>query len=62
MGEESHKDGEAPGFVSEPAEVQQALQTGSQARKPFKKTLTWTPAGVLMMWLPGAQCGNKESM
>ena len=34
---------QAPGFVSEPAEVQQALKTVSQALAPFKgqKTITW---------------------
>ena len=34
---------QAPGFVSEPAEVQQALEKVSQALAPFKgqKTITW---------------------
>src|SRR5258708_38415860 len=34
---------QAPGFVSEPAEVQQALQTVSEALDPYKtnKTVTW---------------------
>ena len=34
---------QAPGFVSEPAEVQEALQTVSQALTPLKanKTVTW---------------------
>jgi hypothetical protein len=32
---------QAPGFVSEPAEVQQALKTVSQALARFKKTITW---------------------
>jgi hypothetical protein len=34
---------EAPGFISEPAEVQQALKEVSQALAPFKeqKTITW---------------------
>ena len=34
---------QAPGFVSEPAEVQEALATVSQAIRPLKahKTVTW---------------------
>jgi hypothetical protein len=34
---------QAPGFVSEPAEVQQAVQTVSEALTPYKtnKTITW---------------------
>jgi hypothetical protein len=59
---------QAPDFVSEPAEVQQALTTVSQALRPLKerKTVTWRlPSGfddvaVVGEW--GAQFGNSRSI
>ena len=59
---------QAPDFVSEPAEVQEALATVSQALVPLKerKTVTWLldsgfdDVAVLGMW--GARSGNSRSI
>jgi hypothetical protein len=54
---------QAPGFVSEPAEVQEALETVSQVPTPLKanKTVTWITTGALMIWRFGVRSGNSRS-
>ena len=55
---------QAPKFVSEPKEVQEALQTVSQALAPLKehKTVTWLLDSGLTISRCGARSGNSRSM